>query len=176
MHVILNKHVLFLQLILVLPEYDVYKYVCFPPARAGAVLSPQCLFATFIRRSSFACFHLTSNPSLLCRRFGRPNQALQQFCGVTQRDRHLELFGFEREPVNVVQAGRSFGYETALVHQQRGEEEELYFGQLLSNAPALPHGKYQHVGGQVFVKSSVLVQEALGFERLWLVPFVGMVV
>lgn len=177
-HVILNK----LQLIVVmfLPEYDIYKYVYVYSHML--CLCPQCLFAlpaSFgkVLASPRARLRFPSNSlSLLCRRFGCPYQIVQQFRAVTQRDGHLERAGFEREPVDVVQAGRSFGRKIALMHQQGGEEEELYSGQLLADAPALPHREYQHVGGQVFVESPVPVQEALRIEHLWLVPFVRIVV
>lgn len=96
------------------------------------------------------CFYFTSNLrslSRLCRSLRRSYQAVQQFCAVSECDRHFKGFGFKREPVLKVHAGNTFCCKATLMEQQGREEEELYLGQIFSNASALPHREDQHVGG-----------------------------
>lgn len=96
------------------------------------------------------CFDFTSILSSLsrfCRSLRRSYQAVQHFCAVTECDRHFKGFGFEREPVLIVHAGNTFCCKATLMEEQGSEEEELYLGQIFSNASALPHREDQHVGG-----------------------------
>ena len=87
---------------------------------------------------------------------------------------HLDGEGqrLQGQPVAVVHLGGvgRVGAEVALVGQQRGEEEQLHLGQVLSDAAPLPQGEDHHVGHQVLVQGPVRAQEARRLEGARLGP------